>query len=148
MPLSYIKKSNIDVVAKVSGTAGTTVTIDLENLVVPNEYINGIPTVDLTGVSFTGHYLTVLTVKRNNKVLLSLPATGASFLNLSGQDFPSDNSNNTADLVVSITGGQGECWLRLKKVSGYETVDEQSNQSEVWDKLNYFWDTSELLWSF
>ena len=79
--------------------------------------------VDLVGVSFTGHPLTVLTVSRNNQVLLSLPATGASFLNLSGQDMVSDISNNSSNIVVTITGGVGQCWLRLRKVGGYETIE-------------------------
>lgn len=44
---------------------------------------------------------------------------------------PNDPSNNTANLVVSISGGQGECWLRLKKVGGYETIDTVSGG--LWD---------------
>jgi hypothetical protein len=146
MPLRYLKKTQIDVVAKVSGGNGTTITIPLNDLVVANEIISGTPKVDLTGVTFTGHYLTVLTVTRNNQVLLTLPATGASFLNLSGQDLPSDISNNTSNLVVSITGGQGECWLRLKKVGGYESIEPVSGGSGLWDSLSDFWDNPVLVW--
>ena len=123
MPLSYIKKNQIDVVAKVTGVDGTVVTIPWSGLLTINEIISGTPKVDLVGVSFTGHPLTVLTVSRNNQVLLSLPATGASFLNLSGQDMVSDISNNSSNIVVTITGGVGQCWLRLRKVGGYETIE-------------------------
>lgn len=123
MLLNYIKKSQIDVVVKVYGGNGTSITIPLSDLLVANEIISGTPKVDLIGVSFTGHHLTVLTVSRNNQVLLSLPSTGASFLNLSGQDLTSDTSNNTSNIVVTITGGEGQCWLRLRKVGGYETIE-------------------------
>lgn len=143
--LSFIKKGPIDVVAKVTGGNGTIVTIPWSGLLTVNEIISGTPKVDLSGITFTGHYSTVLTISRNNEVLLSLPATGASFLNLSGQDMPNDPSNNTANLVVSISGGQGECWLRLKKVGGYETIETVGGG--LWDsESNNEWDNSNLVW--
>lgn len=145
MAVSFLKKSNRDVVAKVSGNSGT-FTIPLSDLVVNNEVINDTPIVSLVGVTFTGHFDSVITVSRNNTTLLTLPATAANFLDMTGDNFPRDNSNDTSDIVVTIAGGQGECWLRLKKVSGFEVVKTPIvGSNDLWDNT-ITWDSQDIVW--
>ena len=37
--------------------------------------------------------------------------------------FPPESTENTSNIVVTISGGQAECWIRLRKVSGYKNTD-------------------------
>lgn len=141
MNVTYLKKTQSEVVVKVFGNSGDA-TIPLAELVSNGEEVSGTPFVQLAGVTWTGHYNTVMTISRNGTTFLTLPATGASFLNFSGQDLPPDNSNGTSDFVVTITGGVGQVWLKLKKVAGFSQPD--WSDLTIWDNEQQ-WD-GDLMW--
>jgi hypothetical protein len=45
---------------------------------------------------------------------------GASgFFDFSGAMVPPDDTENASNLVVTISGGEAQLWLRLRKVDGY-----------------------------
>lgn len=126
---TFTLKTQQDVVVKVVGGAGSTATITLESLATTKQVIEdrlGMepPTVDIAAVTWTGHYNGVITIKRNNIVVMTLPSTGTNFLNFNGQDMPCDNTENTSDITVSIAGDQAELWLRLRKIAGYRSTVE------------------------
>lgn len=125
---SFTLKTHQDVVVKVAGEAGSTATIDLDSLIAAGQIVDGregaVKKVDIAAVTWTGHYDSIITISRNGVVIMTLPSTGANFLNFNGQDMPCDNIENESDVDVSIAGAQGEVWLRLRKVAGYRTTIE------------------------
>lgn len=134
---TYTLKNNLDVVVKVQGPAGSTATINLADLattaqVVENRPGYTTPTVDIAAVTWTGHYNAVITIKRNNVVIMTLPSTGANFLNFNGQDMTADNTEHQSPFEISIADAQAELWLRLKKVAGYRSTVE-TEQFSVYD---------------
>lgn len=142
MAISFLKKTNREAIAKVAGNSGSH-TIALADLLVSGEIYTGEPlTVDILGVTWTGHYDTTLTVSRNNEILMTLPSTGSNYVNLSGENMFKDVTNNTSDIVVNITGSQGEVWLRLRKRLGYDFADPFDNTR--WDN-GLLWDSG-LIW--
>lgn len=123
---TFLLRNHNEAVVKVMGPTGSTATIDLDTLIGSNQIVDlgvgaPVPTVDIAAVTWTGHFDTVITISRNAKVVMTLPSTGSNFLNFNGQDMPPDNTENTSDIAVSITGGQGEVWLRLRKIAGYRS---------------------------
>lgn len=148
MEISYLKKTKKDVVVKVFGTPGAA-TIDLNDLVIDNEFINGTPTVNLIGVSWTGSNDTEITISRNSQVLLTCPSTGSNYINFSGDNFTPDILNNTHNFSINMVGTQGQVWLRLRKLSGYEVIN--NNGIDQYNNLTLFdegstWDTN-TVWS-
>ena len=119
MEISYLKKTKKDVVVKVFGSPGAT-TINLNDLTADNETVDGTPKVNLIGVSWTGSNDTEITISRNSQVLLTLPSTGANHINFSGDNFTPDINNNTHNFSINMIGTQGQVWLRLRKLEGYE----------------------------
>lgn len=122
---SILKKTHGEVVVKVSGTDAAE-TISLANdLVAAGQTLNGITqTVNIIGVSWTGANNGIVTVTRSGVTIMTLQANAAGALEFGGQMMQPDSVNNTDDIVVTISGAQAECWLRLRKVSGYKTTIE------------------------
>lgn len=148
MEISYLKKTKKDVVVKVFGTPGA-VTIDLNDLAIDNEFISGTPTVNLIGVSWTGTNDTEITISRNSQVLLTCPSTGSQYLNFSGDNLTPDIINNTHNFSINMVGTQGQVWLRLRKLSGYDVIND--NGVDAYNNLTLFdegstWDTN-TVWS-
>lgn len=125
MAKKVITNTHSETVVKVWGAAGVSETITLAGLLATGQVLNGATqTVNVLGVSWTGSNENVSTVTRNTDRIFTLPGTGAATLELSGQNMPPDTVSNTYDLVVAITGGPGEVWIKLRKVSGYKTTIE------------------------
>ena len=124
---TYMLKNNLDVVVKVQGPAGSTATINLADLATSAQVVEDrpgytTPTVDIAAVTWTGHYNAVITITRNNVVIMTLPSTGSNFL----------NSEHQSPFSISIADAQAELWLRLKKVAGYRSTVE-TEQFSVYD---------------
>lgn len=77
---------------------------------------------NIVGVSWTGATGGIVTIVRNSVTVMTLQADAAGNLDFSGQMMIPDTISNTSDLVVTISGAQAECWLRLRKISGYKTT--------------------------
>ena len=124
MSKKVLKLVHQEAVVKVWGAAGTSETIALADLIATGQVVSGTPTANVVGVTWTGANETVITVTRGAERVFTLPSTGSSTIDLSGQALPPDTVENTADLVVAITGGVGEVWIKLRKIEGYATTVE------------------------
>lgn len=117
-----LKKTEKDCCVKISGPAGTVETITLATDLLTDREI---PTpgadqvVNIIGLTWTGELDTMSQIVRNGVVITSMQANTTGQFDFEGQGMSPDTVENTSDLVVTITGGQSECWIRLRKVSGY-----------------------------
>lgn len=126
MAKATLRNTHQEAVIKVSGGDATTETIVLADLATtPGQVLDGATqTVNIVGVTWTGQNATEITVTRNSVVVMTLPSTGSTTIDFGGQALPPENTENTSSIVVSIAGGQGEVWLKLRKVGGYKTTIE------------------------
>ena len=132
---TVLKNVNQETVVKVAGTAAAA-TIDLStDIVAASQEIDGsTQTVNIIGLVWTGANNGIITVTRNNVVIATLQANAAGALEFGGQAMIPETINNTSDIVVTISGAQSECWLRLRKVSGYKTKVEYSTYGAYEDE--------------
>lgn len=127
---SILKKTHQEAVVKVSGSADSA-TISLSNdIVASGQELTGLLSsppaiaVNITGLVWTGDTNGIITITRNSVVVATLQANAAGSLEFNGQSMIPDSTENWADLVVTISGAQAECWIKLRKVSGYRTTIE------------------------
>lgn len=132
---TVLKNVNQETVVKVAGTAAAA-TIDLStDIVAASQEIDGsTQTVNIIGLVWTGANNGIITVTRDNVVIATLQANAAGALEFGGQAMIPETINNTSDIVVTISGAQSECWLRLRKVSGYKTKVEYSTYGAYEDE--------------
>lgn len=125
---TVLKNSESETVIKVTGSGGD-VTIDLQTDLVSSTQVvdGGTQTVNITGVSWSGETTQYSLVLRNNVRVFTLSGGAASSLMFDGQTMCPETTQNTSDIVVSMSGtGEGECWIRLRKVAGYKSKVETS----------------------
>lgn len=136
---NVVKKTYCEALVKVTAntTADTsTITLATDLLAASEQLIttaNGYPAtiaplVNIAGVVWTGAANTEITIVRNSIRIFTLQANAAGFLDFGGQLFPPDSIQNDQNIVVTFTG-QGEVWLRLRKVAGYKSTDALSIQN-------------------
>lgn len=119
---TILKNVNQETVIKVAGTADSA-TIDLStDLVASTQVVDGeTQTVNIIGLVWTGAPDGIIQITRGGVIITTLQANAAGALEFAGQQMISDSINNTSDLVVTISGAQAECWIRVRKISGYAT---------------------------
>jgi hypothetical protein len=119
---SILKNTNQEAVVKVAGTSGTeTITLGTDLVAATQATAGETQAVNIVGLVWTGAAGGTITVTRNGTVVTTLQANAAGMLDFSGQAMIPENVNNTSDIAVAISGAQAECWIRLRKVSGYAT---------------------------
>lgn len=128
MAKANLKVTHQDAVVKVYGGNETSETIDISALLPgAGQGLDGATqVVNITGVVWTGDNNATITVSRGGVTVLTLPCTGAATIDFDGQTLPPDNVNNTSDIVVAIatSAGEAQCYLKLRKASGYATFIE------------------------
>jgi hypothetical protein len=124
--LSVLKASDNEAAFKFSGAGTTTIALSGPEILHSNQVTAGATqTVDITGFAFTGALDAVITISRNSIVIATCPAASSNFIDLGGQLLIPDSTQHTKDIVVTITG-QGELWLRVRKMGGYQTKVEEA----------------------
>lgn len=122
---TILKKTQTDVVIKLAGVSGDGATIDLQgaDVVATTEQVaSGSQVVNINGVSWTGETTASITIARNSTRILTLPCGAPSQWDFDGQTMPPDSTENTSDIIVTFGGtGNAEVYLKLRKVSGYNT---------------------------
>lgn len=119
---TVLKASEAEAIVKVEGTAAAaTITLDTDLLAASQVATSGDQTVYITGLTWTGANNGIVTITRNAKTIATLQANAAGYLDFAGQAMTPDTVESTSDVVVTISGAQAECWLRLKKVDGYRS---------------------------
>ena len=118
---SVLKLSESEAVVKVAGTSAAATIVLAEDLLSDSQELHTTiqPASNITGVQWTGASAAVVTITRGGVTVMTLSAGTAGFLDMSGQAMIPDSTNNQNDIVVTVSGGQAECWLRLRKVAGY-----------------------------
>ena len=134
---TILKNTNQESVVKVAGTAATeTITLGTD-LVASTQAVSGdTQTVNIVGLVWTGATNGIITITRDSVVIATLQANAAGSLDFSGQAMIPETINNTDDISVAISGAQAECWLRLRKVSGYATKVETATFGAYDDETN------------
>lgn len=119
---TILKNTNQETVIKVAGTAAAA-TIDLStDLVASTQVVDGATqTVNIVGLVWTGAADGIIEISRGGVIVTTLQANAAGALEFAGQQMVPDSIGNTSDIVVTISGAQSECWVRVRKVSGYAT---------------------------
>lgn len=121
---TIVKNVHQEAVVKVAGTAAAA-TIDLAaDLVAAGQVTSGTQSVSIVGVNWSGGADGIISIARNNVVIMTLQANAAGMLFFDGQTMPPDAINSTSNIVVTISGAQCECWLKLRKLAGYQTTIE------------------------
>ena len=119
---TIMKNTQQEAVVKIAGTAGSA-TIDLQTdiLATPQALDGATQTVSIVGVMWSGETLGKVQLTRNSVVVKTMMADAADYHDYSGQDMIPESTEGTSDIVVTISGAQAECWLKLRKVSGYKS---------------------------
>lgn len=135
---TILKNTNLETVVKVAGTAAAaTITLATDCLASTQALDGATQTANIFGVTWTGAIGGIISITRNSVVVMTLQADAAGTLEFGGQAMIPETINNTSDFVVTISGAQAECWLKIRKVSGYASKVETAvfgaydNQSVV-----------------
>jgi hypothetical protein len=119
---TVLKNTNQESVVKVAGTAAAA-TIDLSvDLLAGAQALDGATQrVNIAGVQWVGLPDATITITRNSVNILTLPGGGADYIEFAAGSGFVDNIENASDIVVTIAGAEAQCYLVLRKVSGYAT---------------------------
>lgn len=118
MAKTILRKTPQKVGVKVAGGAGTDTIALATDLLHTTEVVDGTPTVNILSLHWTGAAAGVATITRNGTIIATLAGATAGELLFNDAEFV-ENVNNTSDIVVTITGGQMEVWMLLRKADGY-----------------------------
>ena len=125
MPVTktILKNTNNETIVKVAGTAAaSTITLSTD-LIASTQEVTSPPTpvVNIAGVQWVGLPGSTITITRNSVNILTLPGGGADYIEFAAGSGFVDTIQNTSDIVVTIAGAEAQCYLILRKVSGYYT---------------------------
>lgn len=117
---TILKNTNQESVVKIAGTAAAT-TIDLSvDLLASTQALDGATQrVNIAGVQWVGLPDASITITRNSVNVLTLPGGGADYIEFAAGSGFVDNIENASDIVVTIAGAEAQCYLILRKASGY-----------------------------
>lgn len=129
MPVAktVLKNTNQETVIKVAGTAASA-TIDLQtDCLAGAQALDGATQrVNIVGCQWVGLPNSVVTIARNSVNILTLPGGGADYIEFAAGSGFVDNIENASDIVVTISGAEAQCYLTVRKVSGYATKVEHA----------------------
>jgi len=132
---TVLKNTNQESVVKVAGTAAAaTITLATDLLATTQALDGGTQTANIVGVTWTGASGGIVTITRNAVVVMTLQADAAGTLEFAGQSMVPDTVGSTSDIVVTISGAQAECWLKIRKVGGYATKVEEATYGAYDDR--------------
>lgn len=116
-----LRLTNTEALVKFDGSPGS-VTLNLAtDLKLPTEDIVGTPTVNITFMAVSGKLDSTVSISRGGVNLWDLQSNASTYLNLLDIGGTSDSTNNTADIVATISGAEGQLVMKVRKVSGYKT---------------------------
>lgn len=121
---TILKNTHQEVIIKIAGTSGSE-TITLTDLANSSQVVSATVTqkVNIAGVIWSGQPAGEIKIERNSVVVMTLSGSSAGDIDFAGNGL-SESTENESDLVITISGGQAELWIRLRKVAGYDTTIE------------------------
>lgn len=121
MALTVLKNTNQEAIVKISEIGSETIDLQTTILAATQALSGATQTVNIAGIEYTGLAGSTITIVRNGVNITTLSAEGHDYVGFAaGQGFV-DSINNTADIAVTIAGANAQCYLTLRKVSGYAT---------------------------
>ena len=111
---SNLKLTQVQAVVRVSGTGGDSGTIDLDVDLKKATETASTPTVNITRVHWACATGATLSISRNSVKIMQV--TGNGWTDWYGWV---ENTENQADIDISIVGGDAQCWIELNKVGGF-----------------------------
>ena len=119
---TILKNTNQEAVVKVAGNSGNT-TIDLStDLVAGTQVASGdTQTVNIVGIRWVGLSGSSIAFIRNSVNVLTMPGDAPNGLGMAEGNGFVDTEQNTHDITVAITGAEAQCYITLRKASGYAT---------------------------
>jgi hypothetical protein len=126
---TVIRNTHQETVVKVAGTSGSA-TIDLQtDIVAPNQVLDGATqTATIVGVGVTGLLGSAITITRNGVNIMTFAGENSNYIDFGGQALPPESSQSSSDIVVTIAGAEAQCWLKLRKTSGYKSTSGEYQQ--------------------
>lgn len=123
---TVLKATHQEVIVKVAGTAAAaTISLASDLLPATGQVLDGATqTVNIAGIQWSGVTGGLVQVTRNSIPVISLVTDNANYFDFTGQDMVPETTSNTSNIVVTISGAQAECWIKLRKVGGYKTTIE------------------------
>jgi len=121
--ITVLKKTRGEVAIKAWGSAGSAVVSLATDLLTSDQKVQGTPTVNIIGVNFYGVAETVIHIKRGTDTIMSWQGGGDN--HFTGALGFVDTINNTTDITVEISGGEGQTYFSLRKASGYVSSSEE-----------------------
>ena len=117
---TILKNTNQEAIVKIAGTAAAA-TIDLQTDILASSQalLGGTQTVNIAGIQWVGLPTSTVTITRNAVNILTLPGGGADYMEFAAGSGFVDTIENTSDIVVTIAGAEAQCYLILRKASGY-----------------------------
>jgi hypothetical protein len=117
---TILKNTNQESVVKIAGTAAaSTIDLSVDLLAATQALDGGTQRVNIAGVQWVGLPNATITITRNSVNVLTLPGGGADYIEFAAGSGFVDNIENASDIVVTIAGAEAQCYLILRKASGY-----------------------------
>jgi len=125
MAKTFLKTTPQKVAVKAAGSGVTEIITLATDLLHSTEEVSGTPTVDIQAMYWTGAAAGVATITRGGTIVSTLVGQRPGYIDFTAAEFR-DSTNNTSDITVTITSGQMEVWLLLRKVKGYRSKIEDA----------------------
>jgi hypothetical protein len=119
MALTVLKNTNQETIVKVSEVGSETIDLQTAITAATQEVSGDAQTVNIVGIEYTGLPGSTITITRGGTVVTSLLAEGHDAVGFSSGFGFVESTGNTSDIVVTIAGANAQCYLTLRKVSGY-----------------------------
>lgn len=119
---TILKNTNQESIVKVAGTSGSvTVTLGTDLVASTQVAVGDTQNVSIIGVQWAGLNNSTITITRNSVNILTVNAADSGDLEFgTGYGFV-DNIESTKDIIVTIAGAEAQCYITLRKTSGYAT---------------------------
>ena len=119
MAKNVLKNTNGEAVVKITGIGAETIDLQTDILAATQALDGETQTVNIVGIQFTGLATSTITIVRGGTTVTSLSSEGHDYIEF-GAGY-SETVGNTADIAVTIGTANAQCYLTLRKVSGYAT---------------------------
>jgi len=115
---TILKNTNQETIIKVAGTAAAaTINLQTDCLASTQSLSGATQTANIVGVQWIGLSNSVITITRNSVNVNTINAEdGGSLFLAEGYVDPTENTSN---VVVTISGAEAQCYIKLRKVGGY-----------------------------
>lgn len=125
MAKTVLKNTVQEAVVKVTAVGTETIGIATDILADSQALSGSTQTVNIVCLKYSGLALSTITVTRNSTVVFSISAEGEGNIDFAGTGVV-ETTANTSDIVVTIAGANAQCYLTLRKTSGYANKVENS----------------------